>query len=116
MNRIVSVNNIKFGAGQKLVLIAGPCVIEDEKIVFQIAESLKKITSKLKVPFVFKASYDKANRTSIDSFRGPGLENGLEILAKVKKKYGLPILSDIHSPNEAEIAADVLDIMQIPAF
>lgn len=116
MSKIVSVNNVKFGAGQKLVLIAGPCVIEDEKVVFQIAEALKKMTSKLKVPLVFKASYDKANRTSIDSYRGPGLKNGLEILARIKKKYRVPILSDIHSPQEAEMAADVLDIMQIPAF
>lgn len=116
MNKIVSVNNIKFGQNQKLVLVAGPCVIEDKKTVFQIADSLKKITTKLKVPFIFKASYDKANRTSIDSFRGPGIENGLEILAEIKKKFRVPILSDIHSPNEAEMASDVLDIMQIPAF
>lgn len=116
MSKIISVNHVKFGSGQKLVLIAGPCVLEDEKIVFQIAEALKKITSKFKVPLVFKASYDKANRTSIDSYRGPGLKNGLEILAKIKKKYRVPILSDIHSPQEAEMAADVLDIMQIPAF
>jgi 2-dehydro-3-deoxyphosphooctonate aldolase (KDO 8-P synthase) len=114
--RNVSVGHFKIGPGQPLLLIAGPCVIEDKKTVFEIASQVKKITSRLKMPYVFKASYDKANRTSIESFRGPGLVRGLEILEEVKEKFDLPLLSDIHSSEEAREASRVLDIMQIPAF
>jgi 2-dehydro-3-deoxyphosphooctonate aldolase (KDO 8-P synthase) len=114
--RNISVGRFKIGSGQPLLLIAGPCVIEDKKTVFEIASQVKKITSLLKIPYVFKASYDKANRTSIESFRGPGLVKGLEILEEVKEKFDLPVLSDIHSSEEAREAAHVLDIMQIPAF
>ena len=99
-----------------LFLIAGPCVIESRDHVFFMASELKKITSAYKVPFVFKASYDKANRTSIKSFRGPGIEEGLALLREVREKAGVPILSDVHDPAQAESAGKVLDILQIPAF
>jgi len=99
-----------------LVLIAGPCVIESSLGTLKIAEAILKITSKLKVPFVFKASYDKANRTSINSFRGPGLYEGLKVLSQIKTKLGVPILSDVHDINQAQMAGEILDIIQIPAF
>lgn len=97
-------------------LIAGPCVIESEEMVLSIARQMKEITDELAIPYTFKASFDKANRTSINSFRGPGLEKGLEILRKVKDTYDLPICTDIHEPWQAEKAAQVADILQIPAF
>jgi 2-dehydro-3-deoxyphosphooctonate aldolase (KDO 8-P synthase) len=97
-------------------IIAGPCVIESEEIVMQTAGELQKICSSLNLVFIFKASFDKANRTSVDSFRGPGLEKGLAILEKVKKKFSVPILTDIHEPGQAKSAAEVCDILQIPAF
>lgn len=112
----VKVGRITFGADQPLVLIAGPCVIESEKSVLTHARKLKKITEHVGIPFIFKSSYDKANRSSVDSFRGPGLEEGLAILRRVKERVGVPILSDIHSTEEVEPAARVLDIIQIPAF
>jgi 2-dehydro-3-deoxyphosphooctonate aldolase (KDO 8-P synthase) len=99
-----------------MVLIAGPCVIESEELCFRVASSLKKACSHLGVSFVFKASYDKANRTSPKSFRGPGMDAGLQILAKVRKKFQVPILTDIHSEPQAAHAAEVVDILQIPAF
>ena len=99
-----------------LFLIAGPCVIESRDHVFFMASELKKITASYRIPFVFKASYDKANRTSIKSFRGPGPEEGLKVLREVREKVGVPILSDIHEPSQAEAAGKVLDILQIPAF
>jgi len=99
-----------------LVLIAGPCVIESPSGTLKIAEAIKKITSKLKIPFVFKASFDKANRTSINSFRGPGLYEGLKVLSQIKTKLGVPILSDVHDVNQAQMAGEILDIIQIPAF
>lgn len=97
-------------------LIAGPCVIESEELVLSVAGQMKAITEELGIPYTFKASFDKANRTSIHSFRGPGIERGLEILQKVKDTYGLPICTDIHEPWQAEKAAAVCDILQIPAF
>lgn len=97
-------------------LIAGPCVIESEELVLSIAGQMKEITDELGIPYTFKASFDKANRTSINSFRGPGIEEGLEILQKVKDTYGLSICTDIHEPWQAEKAAKVADILQIPAF
>ena len=97
-------------------LIAGPCVIESEEMVLSIAEQMKDITDKLGIPYTFKASFDKANRTSISGFRGPGIEEGLRILQKVKDTYNLPICTDIHEPWQAEKAAAVCDILQIPAF
>ena len=118
MNKKVKLNDdIIFGDEKSpFVLLAGPCAIEEEERVLRIAEGIKKITDKLGIPYVFKSSFDKANRSSIDSYRGPGLEKGLKILEKVKNKFELPVISDIHLPEQAEVAADVLDIMQIPAF
>ena len=97
-------------------LIAGPCVIESEELVLSVAGQMKEITDELHIPYTFKASFDKANRTSIHSFRGPGIERGLEILQKVKDSYGLPVCTDIHEPWQASPAAQVCDILQIPAF
>lgn len=97
-------------------LIAGPCVIENEKLVMDVAEKIKEITDTLKIDFYFKASFDKANRTSIDSFRGIGMERGLEVLQKVKDCYNIKICTDVHEPYQAEPAAKVADIIQIPAF
>lgn len=97
-------------------LIAGPCVIESEELVLSVAEQMKEITDELGIPYTFKASFDKANRTSIHSFRGPGIERGLEILQKVKDRFNLPICTDIHEPWQAAEAAKVCDILQIPAF
>ena len=99
-----------------LFLIAGPCVVESREHVIFMASELTKITSACRVPLVFKASYDKANRTSSKSFRGPGLREGLKILAEVREKIGVPILSDVHEPSQCEAADEVLDILQIPAF
>jgi len=100
----------------RLVLIAGPCVIESEKLCLQVASSLKKTCARLGVVFVFKASYDKANRTSAKSFRGPGLYEGLEILRKVREKLDVPVLTDVHSEGQAVVAAEVVNVLQIPAF
>lgn len=100
----------------KFKLIAGPCVIESEENVMIIAESIKKIAKRLDLDFYFKASFDKANRTSISSYRGPGIEDGMKILKKVKEKYNLKIATDIHEPWQAEKAAEVCDMLQIPAF
>jgi len=111
-----SVGKIKFGVGAPLFLIAGPCVIESEGHALMIAEKLGAVASELGVPYVFKASYDKANRSSVSSYRGPGLKNGLKILAKIKKRTGLPVLTDVHQALEVEAAAEVCDILQIPAF
>ncbi|MGG4167073.1 3-deoxy-8-phosphooctulonate synthase [Rossellomorea vietnamensis] len=115
-NEITLNDNIKFGGNNPFVLIAGPCMIESEELVMKTAETVKEITTKLGIPYVFKASFDKANRSSIHSDRGPGIEKGLEILAKVKKEFDLPVTSDIHEVGQAEMAGEVLDIIQIPAF
>ena len=112
----ISTGPISIGGKNPLALIAGPCVIESEKIVRDIAEKLKRITSDFGVPFIFKASYDKANRSSIQSFRGPGLKKGLKILHKIKTDLDIPVLSDIHKEEEVDPAAEVLDVIQIPAF
>lgn len=102
--------------GDKLTILAGPCVIETQEILEKAAEKLKKVTQKLDINFVFKSSYDKANRSSLDSYRGPGIEKGLEMLAKIKKDFDVPIMTDIHAPEQASVAAKVADILQIPAF
>lgn len=102
--------------GDKLTIMAGPCVIENEDIVFKTCEFLKTLCNKLDVNFIFKSSYDKANRSSINSFRGPGIHKGLDILSKVKKEFNVPIVTDIHIPDEANMAKEVVDILQIPAF
>ena len=112
----VAVGSARFGGNKPLVLIAGPCAIEDESLTLRIAEGLKEITSRLGCELVFKASYDKANRTSVTSFRGLGMEPGLRILERVKKEFELPILSDIHDMSQIAAAAEVLDVLQIPAF
>lgn len=111
----VQVRDITFGDGT-LVLIAGPCVIESRDHALFMAETIAAASSRAGFPFIFKASFDKANRSSIDSYRGPGLERGLEILAEVKRALGVPVLSDIHEPPQAQPASEVLDMLQIPAF
>lgn len=116
MTQEIKIKDIKIGAGNPLVLIAGPCVIENKKLTLAIARALKDLTAQVEIPFIFKASYDKANRTSLDSYRGPGLKKGLEILKEVKEKLGLLILSDVHCRQDLKAAAKVLDIIQIPAF
>ena len=116
MTREISIDSVKIGAARPLVLIAGPCVIESEETTLRHAERLMTICNGLSMPLIFKASYDKANRTSIGSFRGPGMKEGLRILAKVKESLGLPVLSDIHSIEQIAPAAEVLDVLQIPAF
>jgi len=100
----------------KLTILAGPCAIESKDILFRTAEYLKNLTNELNINFVFKSSYDKANRSSINSYRGLGIDEGLKLLAEVKKEFNVPIVTDIHNPNEADIAAEVADIIQIPAF
>ena len=116
MPQPIKIGSIIIGKGSPLVLIAGPCVIENYDITRQVAASLKAITTELQIPFIFKASYDKANRTSLNSFRGPGLVDGLGILSAIKKEFDIPVLSDVHRISEIEAAAQVLDIIQIPAF
>ncbi|MEK6743730.1 MAG: 3-deoxy-8-phosphooctulonate synthase [Nitrospirota bacterium] len=116
MTREITIGNVKIGGTNPLALIAGPCVIESESATLETAERLKKITADLGVPFIFKSSYDKANRSSVRSYRGPGLREGLKVLARVKRELGLPILSDIHRFEEIAPAAEVLDVIQIPAF
>lgn len=111
-----TIGNIRVGAGAPLFLIAGPCVIESEAHAMSMAEKLGAIASELGVPYIFKASYDKANRTSVASYRGPGLKKGLQILANIKKRTGLPILTDVHEVSQVEPAAEVCDVLQIPAF
>ncbi len=109
-------DDISMGKGNPTVFIAGPCVIESEELTLEIALTLKKIAEKNNIPLIFKASFDKANRSSISSFRGPGLEKGLKILKLVKEKTALPILTDIHLPSQASLLAGVVDVIQIPAF
>jgi 2-dehydro-3-deoxyphosphooctonate aldolase (KDO 8-P synthase) len=113
---VIEVNNIKIGGGNPFVLIAGPCVIESKELVMTTASKIKDITSELNIPFIFKSSYKKANRTSDSSFVGIGDEEALQILAEVKQKYNLPVITDIHTVAEAEMAARYVDILQIPAF
>ena len=114
--RRVSAGSVTLGGGAPLALIAGPCVIESDAHAMMMAESLAKIAGRIGVPFIFKASYDKANRTSLKSFRGPGLNEGLRVLRAIKQRVGVPILTDIHEANQAAPAAEVADVLQIPAF
>ena len=111
----IKLNNFEIG-GEKLTILAGPCVIESYEILAKTAEGLKNITEKLGINYIFKSSFDKANRSSLDAYRGPGLEKGLEILAKIKEEFELPIVTDIHTPEQALKASEVADILQIPAF
>lgn len=112
----IQLNEWTIGGSNGFVLIAGPCVIENEKTAMETAVYLRDLTAKLQIPYIFKASYDKANRTSIKSYRGPGLKDGLKILNNIKEKVGVPVLSDVHRFEEIEPAAEVLDVMQVPAF
>lgn len=111
----IDLNGFEIGR-DRLTILAGPCVIESQEVLEETAEGLKKITEKLGINFVFKSSFDKANRSSINSFRGPGLEKGLKMLKSIKDKYNVPIVTDIHTPEQAQAAAEVADILQIPAF
>ena len=104
------------GEGQPLLLMAGPCVLESEEIAWQVAGEMQRICRDLGITYVFKASFDKANRTSLDSFRGPGIEKGLRLLGRIRKEIGVPVVSDVHDITQIEAAAEVLDIIQIPAF
>ena len=114
--RKIKIGNITIGGNAPFVLIAGPCVIEDKKTTLAIAGRLRGIAGRLKIPLIFKASYDKANRTSVKSYRGPGIEKGLPILAELKKRFNLPVLTDVHCKGDVKEVAEVADIIQIPAF
>jgi len=116
MNRPLQIGKLTLGGGHPLFLIAGPCVIESERHAMKMAGALSAAARRLRIPFIFKASYDKANRTSLASYRGPGRERGLEILARLKQKFGVPILTDVHEVAQVAPAAKVCDIIQIPAF
>ncbi len=113
---MVKIDEIIIGGDEGLVFIGGPCVIENEKIVYETSEAIKDICNELKIPFIFKSSYDKANRTSINSYRGPGLEEGLKILKKLKKDLKIKLLIDVHCKYDVFKVAEVADIIQIPAF
>jgi len=116
MSRTIDLNGVKIGGRQPLALIAGPCVIESREACLGIARRLAALAREESIPLIFKASFDKANRTSSDSFRGPGLEAGLAILAEAKERYGLPLLTDVHGVEQVEAVAEVVDVLQVPAF
>lgn len=113
---MANVGGIEIGDEQPLVLIAGPCVIESEELCLEVGAKVKAITQSLGIPYIFKASFDKANRTSVKSFRGPGIDRGLEILSSIRSRLDVPVLTDIHEPWQAKPAAEVVDVLQIPAF
>ncbi len=113
---MIEINGIKIGDGNPLVLIAGPCVVENREMILRTAEEIKKVTEELNVPFIFKSSYKKANRTSLNSFVTIGEEKALKILREVKETFDLPVITDIHTEKEAELASEYVDILQIPAF
>jgi len=115
MTKIVQVGNITCGSDQ-LFLISGPCVIETEEVMMRTAEKLKEVSERLKLPVIYKSSFTKDNRSSVDFYQGPGLEEGLKVLARIKKDFGFPILTDIHYPSQAKPAAEVVDVLQIPAY
>lgn len=112
----IKINGITAGNDSSILIIAGPCTIESEEITFYTAERLKDICSSVELPLIFKSSYDKANRTSVSSYRGPGIWKGLEILSDVRSKFNIPVISDVHSIEEVKPASEVLDVLQIPAF
>ncbi len=116
MTKVLKIGSVKIGGGHPLALIAGPCVIESEDASLRHAERLAEICNRLGMPLIFKSSFDKANRTSIEAFRGPGMDEGLKILSKIKERFGIPVLSDIHSIEQVFPSAQVLDVLQIPAF
>src|SRR5437899_425251 len=111
-----SVGGAPVGGAKSFFLIAGPCVIESGEHVCRMARAIQRVASRLEIPLIFKSSFDKANRTSIQSYRGPGLEKGLEALRRVKEETGLPVLTDVHEPSQVEAVAQVCDVIQIPAF
>jgi 2-dehydro-3-deoxyphosphooctonate aldolase (KDO 8-P synthase) len=115
-NSRFSLGKVEVGLDQPLFLMAGPCVIETERLCLQIGRHLADIAARLQIGIIFKASFDKANRSSVKSFRGPGMERGLEILAEVREQTGLPVMTDVHEPSQAEAVADTVDCLQIPAF
>jgi len=115
MQKEINAGSIKIG-GKPFVFVGGPCVIESRDITLKIAQKLKEITTALGIPFIFKSSYDKANRTSVSSFRGLGIEEGLKILSEVQEQFKVPILTDVHTEEEASVAAEVVDIVQVPAL
>lgn len=114
--KIIQVRDVKLSNENSFALVGGLNVLESESVALQVAETFRSITDKLRIPYIFKASFDKANRSSIDSFRGPGLDEGLQILEKIKSEFDVPILTDIHEPYQAAPAADVADVLQLPAF
>ena len=116
MQKSVNIGRVHIGNDCPLALIAGPCVLEDYESAREVALFLKRLTDRLEIPFVFKASYDKANRTALEAFRGPGLDDGLRFLEKIKGELNIPVLSDVHRKTEIDAAAKVLDIIQVPAF
>jgi len=114
--KIIQIRDVKLSNENSFALVGGLNVLESESIALQVAETFRSISDKLQIPFIFKASYDKANRSSIESFRGPGIEKGLEVLRKIKSDYKVPVMSDVHSPGEVKKAKEILDVIQIPAF
>ena len=114
--KIIQIRDVKLSNENSFALVGGMNVLESESVALQVAETFRSITDKLRIPYIFKASFDKANRSSIDSFRGPGLDEGLQILEKIKSEFDVPILTDIHEPYQAAPAADVADVLQLPAF
>lgn len=116
LSRTIEVGALRIGGGNPLVLIAGPCVIESETHALHMAREISHVAAELKIPYIFKASYDKANRTSISSYRGPGLHEGLRVLENVKDTYDVPVLTDVHDAAQVEAVAEVADVLQIPAF
>jgi 2-dehydro-3-deoxyphosphooctonate aldolase (KDO 8-P synthase) len=116
MTRTIAIGDVLMGGGRPFVLIAGPCVIETQSMALDVAGEVKRIADALSIPFIYKSSYDKANRTSVGSARGPGIADGLAILERVRREIGVPVLSDVHGAGEVDRAARVLDVIQIPAF
>jgi len=114
--KIIQIRDVNLSNENSFALVGGLNVLESESVALQVAETFRSITDKLRIPYIFKASFDKANRSSIDSFRGPGLDEGLQILEKIKSEFDVPILTDIHEPYQAAPAADVVDVLQLPAF
>lgn len=116
MRESFDIGDVRVGGGAPLFLVAGPCVLESEELADRVCGTVKEITDRLGIGYIFKSSYDKANRQSIDSFRGPGIEKGLEILSRLRERYTVPVLTDVHSPAEALKAGECVDVLQIPAF
>ncbi len=116
MNKPIEISGIRIGGNSPLVLIAGPCALESQTLAEDVCGQVKEIAGRLGMPYIFKSSYDKANRQSYGSFRGPGIDKGLEMLAAIREKFSVPVLTDIHSPEEAAKAGEVVDVLQIPAF